>query len=97
MNDIKKIATQAFDEAEGAEAYIRDAIAHKKAMPGLATMYADMANQELGHAMKLCEMGETVAKASDNPEMYSKIWDWFREMLASKFADVKHLQESYKT
>ena len=97
MMDLKRVAEQAFDEAEGAEVYIREAIAHKKVLPGVAAMYADMGAQELSHALKLCDIGETIAKTSDDPDMYSKIWDWFRDMLTAKFTNIRRLQDTYKT
>lgn len=96
MEHLKHIAQEVQEEIEGAEHYIHKAIECKKKMPNVAAIYADMANQELTHAGRLFEIGDAVAKASDDPETRMKVWEWFREMMGDWVGKVRKMQEAYK-
>lgn len=96
MERLKHIAQQVQEELDGAEGYICEAIKCKKQMPGVAAIYADMTNQELTHAMRLFDIGDTVAKEADDSETCVRVWEWFREMMGDWVGKVRKLQETYK-
>lgn len=53
MRIIKKLAEMIDDEIDGAIEYAEDAVLYKDSMPELGRMFAELAEEELGHVGRL--------------------------------------------
>jgi ferritin len=90
---IKKISSQIHEEAEGAMDYAKMAVHYKDEYPELARQYAEMAEQELGHANKLHDfVVKFIAKARETvepPKWMLDIWEDEHKEIVEEVAKAK--------
>jgi ferritin len=90
---IKKISHQIKEEAEGAMEYAKCAVHYKDEYPDLARAYAEMAEQELGHANKLHDfVVKFIAKARETvepPKWMLEMWDEEHREIVEEVAKAK--------
>ena len=96
MKEIKHIVEDIREELEGAEHYAKVAAKLKTEDPTNASIYADMARQELGHVDNLHKMAvraidKQKAAGVVPPASMQAVWDWEHEMMMDKVAHIKTL------
>ena len=96
MKEIKHIVENIREELEGAEKYAKVAAKMKADNATDASVYAEMAKQELGHVDNLHKMAVRAIdkqKASGVvvPASMQAVWDWEHEMMMDKVAHIKSL------
>ncbi len=77
------------DEIEGAEKYIKSAIANKDSMPEAFENYMRMASAEMEHAKTLQDTMKRYIEKHDPPKELLAVWNWQTEKAAKKMADIK--------
>ena len=96
MKEIKYIVENIRDELEGAEHYAKVAAKLKPENATDASVYADMARQELGHVDNLHKMAvraieKQKAAGVVPPASMKAVWDWEHENMMDKVAKIKML------
>ena len=96
MKEIKHIVENIREELEGAEHYAKVAAKIKSDNPTDASVYAEMARQELGHVDNLHKMAVRAiekqrATGAMVPPSMQAVWDWEHEMMMDKVAHIKTL------
>jgi rubrerythrin len=96
MKEIKHIVENIREELDGAEKYAKIAAKMKADNPTDASVYADMARQELGHVDNLHKMAVRAiekyrATGATVPTAMQAVWDWEHEMMMDKVAHIKTL------
>jgi hypothetical protein len=81
MKEIKKMAEEIREELEDAEKYAKEAAAHKGVDDQTATMYADLSQQELGHAERIHSRVTEIIKRhrtehGEPPAPMLAVWEW---------------------
>ena len=81
MKEIKKMAEEIREELEDAEKYAKEAAMHKGVDDQTATMYADLSQQELGHAERIHSRVTEIIKrhrAEHGCGWFSMlaVWEW---------------------
>lgn len=96
MKEIKHIVENIREELEGAEKYAKIAAKMKPENSSDASVYAEMARQELGHIENLHKMA---VRAIDRqkaagvvpPASMQAVWDWEHANMMDKVAKIKML------
>ena len=96
MREIKDIVKDIREELEDAEHYAKTSAKMKAEDSTNASVYADMARQELGHADNLHKMAVRAIerqKASGviPPAAMQAVWDWEHDNMMEKVARIKML------
>lgn len=96
MREIKDIVKDIREELEGAEHYAKTSAKLKNEDSSNASIYADMARQELGHIDNLHKMAVRAIekqKASGviPPAAMQAVWDWEHDNMMEKVARIKML------
>ena len=96
MKEIKHIVENIREELEGAEKYAMIAAKIKADNPTDASVYADMARQELNHVDNLHKMAVRAIdrkKAEGNivPAPMQAVWNWEHEKMMEEVAHIKTL------
>lgn len=95
MQRIGELVDDIYGELSGAEDYAKRAVKAKADGDSpTARAYAEMANQELGHAEKLhamavSEIGEAERSGAEVPDGMRKVWDWEHGRMVAKTAEVR--------
>lgn len=101
MMELKELATGIWRELRNADYYAHEAVKHKDAAPDLASVYARLASDKVGHAEMLNKQAvEMVEKCKrngkPNAEIYQKAWDWEHERMVDEISDIRRLMDIYK-
>ena len=97
MERIGELVDGIYDEVDGAERYAKRALQAKAdGEIAYAKTYAEMANQELGHADRLHDMAVSEIKLAEQqgreaPDGMRKVWDWEHGRIVDKTAAVRNL------
>ena len=96
MKEIKHIVENIREELEGAEKYAKVAAKMKAEDATNASVYAEMARQELGHVDNLHKMAvraieKQKAAGVTPPASMQAVWDWEHGMMMDKVAHIKTL------
>lgn len=96
MKEIKHIVENIREELEGAEHYAKIAAKMKVDNPADASVYADMAKQELNHVDNLHKMAvraieKQKAAGVNPPAAMQAVWDWEHEKMVDRTARIKAL------
>lgn len=96
MKEIKHIVENIREELEGAEHYAKVAAKLKPTNPTDASVYADMARQELGHVDNLHKMAVRAIEKKkmdgvSTPPAMQAVWDWEHEKMMEEVAHIKTL------
>jgi hypothetical protein len=96
MKEIKHIVENIREELEGAEKYAKIATKMKATNSTDASVYADMARQELNHVDNLHKMAVRAIekKKADGitpPAAMQAVWDWEHEKMMEEMARIKML------
>lgn len=96
MREIKHIVEDIREELEGAEKYAKIAAKMKTEDSTNASVYAEMARQELGHVENLHKMAVRAiekqrAAGVMPPAAMQAVWDWEHENMVEKTARIKTL------
>lgn len=101
MQLIEKLSDQIEDELCDAEKYIDCAIKLKDEYPSLASTYARISNEEIGHVNLLHEqvialINEYRQKNGNPPEKMQGIYDYLHKKHIQKANEIKIKQALYK-
>lgn len=93
MKEIKSLAHDIAEELEDAEHYARCAAEHMDSNREMASMYADLSRQELGHADKLHDQAVSLIRERNSsgetvPAAMQIVWDWEHEKMMRAKAKV---------
>ena len=96
MKEIKHIVENIREELDGAEHYAKVAAKLKPTNSTDASVYADMARQELGHVDNLHKMAvraieKRKAEGVAVPASMQAVWDWEHEKMMEEVAHIKTL------
>ena len=96
MREIKHIVENIREELEGAEKYAKIAAKMKTEDSTGASVYAEMARQELGHVDNLHKMAiraieKQKAAGVVPPASMQAVWDWEHENMMEKTAKIRTL------
>lgn len=97
MERIGELVDGIYDEVADAEKYAKAALKCKTdGEIAYAKTYAEMANQELGHADRLHDMAVSEIKLAEQqgreaPDGMRKVWDWEHGRIVDKTAAVRNL------
>lgn len=90
------------EQIDGAKDYIKRAIHCKEKHPEWASVYASMAEMELGHAENLVKIfnddykQETEKIEGDLPDVYPAVYNSVNDMYAECTAKIKYMFDIYK-
>lgn len=99
MSDrMKKLVEDMWDELDGAKHYAEQAMAHKGMNSAGASMYAEMARQELAHFENLHKMAvqELSAHTGEDHKAVSMIWDWEHDKMMRRAAKIRAMLDMAK-
>ena len=101
MKIIQKLSEMIEDELEGAEQYAKCALEHKEDNPALASVFYDIANQEMRHVDMLHDQVVTIIKKhreqhGEPPAPMMAVYEYLHKKHIEKAAEVKHYLEMYK-
>ena len=96
MKEIKYIVEDIREELKGAEHYAKIAAKLKAEHSSNASVYAEMARQELGHVDELHKMAvKAIERQRDEgvtpPAAMQAVWDWEHENMMEKTAKIRTL------
>ena len=96
MREIKHIVENIREELEGAEKYAKIAAKMKADDSTSASVYAEMARQELGHVDNLHKMAVRAIEKQKAagvvvPPAMQAVWDWEHENMVEHTARIKTL------
>lgn len=101
MRIIKTLAKDIREELHDAEKYAKAALETKAEHPGLAETFSRLADEEVGHAMRLhgevVKMIDKASRETNVPPIMKEIWAFEHEIIVEDMAEVKRLIEMYKT
>lgn len=101
MKLIEKLSDMIEEEMEDAEKYIDCALKHKEDRPGLASAFARISNEEIGHVNILHDqvvnlISEYRKEHGDPPEKMQAIYDYLHERHIQKANDIKVKQALFR-
>ena len=96
MREIKHIVENIREELEGAEKYAKIAAKMKTDDSTSASVYAEMARQELGHVDNLHKMAVRAIEKQKAagvvvPPAMQAVWDWEHGNMVEKASQIKML------
>lgn len=96
MKEIKRIVENIREELEGAEHYAKIAAKLKAEHSSDASVYADMARQELGHVDDLHKLAVKAIERQREagvtpPAAMQAVWDWEHGNMMEKTAKIRTL------
>lgn len=94
MKIIKDLVDEIKEELEGAGDYAERAMKHKGLEDGFTSMYAEMAQQEMGHVEKLHGKVQEVIKKyrqehGEPPAGMQAIWDHEHKQLIQRAGEIR--------
>ena len=101
MRLLKGLIEHIREEAEDVHAYAEEAIRVREEDPPLATVYAELAREEMSHAERLHKVAvdliERAHRAGKNPpEVMKEIWDYEHKIMIEEMAEAKAMLELHK-
>lgn len=91
MEKIAKLSDMMHEEIADAKKYAKCALKAKDTDPQDARVFAELANQELGHADKLHNMVVEVMRAGNVPESMQYLWDFEHGKIIDETAEARGL------
>lgn len=100
MESIASLAEMVHEELEGAKCYAKLALEYRdREDTSAARQFAEMANQELGHADRLRSMALGIANsarsAGNVPSGMEQLWDYENGRIIDETAEVRNLLGMY--
>ena len=101
MRIIKELVEEIKEELEGAGEYAEKAVRYKGTDDGTASMYAEMAQQELGHVDRLHSKVQDIikkhrAEKGEPPAAMIAVWEWEHKEMIKNAAEVRAMIEMAK-
>ena len=100
MTELKEIIRDIEAELECAEGYAKEAVKHKHEYPELASVYAQIAKDDMGHAdalhkQALAMIEEKKREGAEAPASMKAIWEYEHERQIEDAANVRRLLDMY--
>lgn len=98
---IRELSQQIEEEMEDSRRYAELAIRHKDDQTGLAGMYMELSDAEMGHVNKLHDavsrlIREYREKHGEPPETMQAVYDYLHDRHMDRAAEVKAIQSIYR-
>ena len=101
MRIIKKLAEMIDDEIDGAIEYAEDAVLYKDSMPEIGRMFAELADEELGHVGRLHDaVAEIIKEARDSgktvPPGMAEMFEYIHKRQIEKVNEARNYLAQFR-